>query len=430
MRGASLTFIVVACAALGLASCRSGESWALQARGGAYVDGTGRLGVAVLATLRDADGAGPADAWTGSLTGPAGPIGGTAYAAPGAGSWSSAWWPEEPSFEGGYKLDLGAADGSGSSAAFDVGSGTGIAPARPDPAEGGASIAWGAVPGAASYECRVYDGAQLALRALGRAPACDLAALPEGAYTASVLAYSADLVAVASSASQRPALPDRFDVSEARLAFTRGGAAPAPAVLRVAGGAFDDGTSSPTRGLAVWTSILNADGTPTTVPWTIEVVGPGLATSAPLRFTYPANFSRLVVWVAEVPAVSGSYGAVARSSAGSVAGPFGVGALPTIGAPTGIAAGAGAQGSGWVTWTAVPGAASYLVTARHRVTQRYASAQWVAGLGASFPADTFVAGETYDVFVAASDADVVGGGPPAPFAITENTYQPVGFVAR
>ncbi len=434
MRGSRLATIVVASALAApcVTGCaRSDSGYVLQARGGTYVDGTGRLGLAVLSTLRDTHGSGPSGEWTGSIVGPVGAVGGSvAYAVPGAGSWSAAWWPEEPSFEGSYTLDLRSPDGNGLSTGFDVVSGTGLAPARPSVADGDSSLSWSAVPGAASYECLVYAGVEVALRALVGAPGCDLSALPEGSYTASVLAYSADLAALAGETSPRPPMPGRFDVSEARLAMTRTASSPAPAVLRVAGGAFDDGTSSPTRGLAVWASILNADGTPTAVTWTVEVVGPGLSAAAPLRFTYPANFSRLMIWAAEVPAVPGSYGLVARSSAGSIARPFAIEALPTIAAPTGISVTAGAQGSASVQWNAVPGAATYLVTARHRATQGYGSTQWVAATAASFPADTFVAGETYDVFVAASDADMVGGSPPAPFAITENTYQSVGFVAR
>ncbi len=434
MRGAHVTSMVVgsAFAVLGLTTCgRSDPTYSMQARGGTYVDGTGRLGLAVLATIRDEDGVGPSDGWTGSLTGPAGPVGGSiTYSASGAGSWFATWWPEEPPFEGGYRLEMSPAGGGGLSAVFDVGSGTGIAPPQPSLADDGASLSWNAVPGAAAYECRVYGEAGVALRWLGTATNCDLSALSAGSYTASVLAYSAELAAIAASASQRPALPVRLDVSEARLALSRTDGSPPGATLGVAGGAFHDGTSWPGRGLAVWVSILNPDATPTALPWTIDVVGPGLTATAPMRFTYPANFSRIMVWSADVPATQGSYGLVARSSAGSLARPFTIGTIPSLDAPTGIVATAGSQGSASVEWSAVSGAASYLVTVRNRVSGGYAASQWVAGTTASFPAGMFVPDETYDVLVAATDADMVGGAPPTQFAITENTYQPVGFVAR
>jgi hypothetical protein len=433
MRRARGSVIVVASAlaALSAAGCgTSDESFALQARGGTYVDGTGRLGLAVLTTLRNKGGAGPSAEWSGSLSGPVGPVGGTVtYSGAGPGSWSASWWPEEPSYGGTYSLELAPAGGAGLAAGFEVGDGTGIAPPHPSLSEASPSISWGAVPGAAAYECRVYGDVGVALRWLGSATTCDLSALPSGAYAASVLAYSADLVAIAASASRRPVLPDRFDVSEARLALSRTDGAPPVAVLGAVGGGFHDGTSSPGRGLAVWVSILNADGSPTAVPWTVEVVGPGLPATAPMRFTYPANFSRIMVWAA-VPASPGSYGLIARSSAGALGRPLAIGTLPTIDAPMGMVASAGAQGSATVTWSAVTGAASYLVSARHRATQDFVMSQWVAGPVASFPAYTFVADETYDVFVAATDADMVGGTPPTQFAITENSFEPASFVGR
>lgn len=51
--------LIVACMVMACTSPDSEEpGFALQARGGSYVDGSGRLGLAVLATLRDADGSG------------------------------------------------------------------------------------------------------------------------------------------------------------------------------------------------------------------------------------------------------------------------------------------------------------------------------------------------------------------------------------
>jgi hypothetical protein len=422
-----------ALATLLVASCggTSDEGFALQARGGAYVDGTGRLGLALLATVRDGDGLGPAAEWSGSLSGPLGPVGaGATYWSPGAGSWFATLWPEEPGYAGLYTLELASAGGGALTAAFELSDGTGIAPPQPAASEDGSSLSWPAVPGAASYECVVHGETGPTARALGSATTCDLSGLPAGAWTASVFAYSADLTAISASGSRTPALPDRFDVSEARLALTRSdGSAPAAALAAVGGG-FHDGTSWPGRGLAVWVSILNGDGTATTVPWTIEVVGPGFPAGAPLTFTYPANFSRLMVWSAAVPAVPGSYGLVARSAAGNLARAFTLGAFPTLDAPMGVVASARAQGAADVEWSPVIGATSYLVTARDASSGEYVSSQWVAGTTAGFPASTFVADRSYTVRVAATDADMVGGSPPERFGITENSYQPASFVGR
>lgn len=404
---------------------------ALQTRGGAYVDGTGRLGLAVLATLRDAEGAGLSEPWTGTLSGPYGAVGGTiTYLAPGAGSWAGAWWPEEVGYAGDYSLSLAPESGPGLEATFQLDDGQGIAPAEPTAADGGDAISWPVVPGAASYECRVFDDAGLAKSVLGSSTSCDLSALGAGAYAVSVLAYSADLAAIAGSGDRLPALPDRFDVSEARLAIARTDGSSPVAVLAVAGGAYDDGTSLARRGLAVWVSILAPGGGPTTSSWTIEVIGPALPRTAPLTFTYPANFSRLMIWSEAVPAASGSYGVIARSASGTVARSFVIGAPATIDAPNGISASAGAQGSASASWTPVAGAASYLVSARSHATGSMVMSQWVAGASASFPAGTFVADQTYDVYVAATDADMAGGAAPTEFAITENGFQPASFVGR
>lgn len=425
----------VLCAALAAALASGCEpedpGYALQARGGTYVDGTGRLGLALLATLRDGDGAGPDSSWSGTLSGPAGTVGGAVtYGGSAPEPWAAAWWPDEPGYEGTYALSLAPEGGDALTAGFSLEEGLGLAPVQPVLAVGADAISWEPVTGALSYECRIADGLGAELRQLVASPSCALSSLPDGAYTASVLAFSADLVAIAASDARRPSLPDRFDVSEARLALSRADGAPPAAALAVTGGAFSDGTSWPVRGLAVWVAIRNGDGTPTGSDWTVDLVGPGLPPDAPLRFTYPANFSQLMVWSAEVPATPGSYGIVARSADASVASPFALGAVPTLGAPTGVVATAGAQGRADVAWAGVEGAMSYLVSARHRATGAHVMSQWVAGTTAGFPPDTFLAGETYDVYVAATGADMVGGTQPAPFAITENSYQPASFVAR
>jgi hypothetical protein len=431
LRSSAITMAIgIAFCAAPLAACdRAVPGYALQARGGTYVDGTGRLGLTLLATLRDGDGVGPSGNWTGTLVGPAGSVGGAlTYGA--AGSWTAAWWPDEPGYAGSYALALAPEGGDALEAAYAQQDGTGIAPPQPTLAEGGTSITWGPVAGAMSYECRVFDPTGMILSQVVSSTTCDLGSLQAGAYAASVLAYSADLIALGASDAREPTLPARLDVSEARLALARTDGGAPPAALGVAGGAFSDGTAWTGRGLAVWVSLLNGDGTPTGAEWTVDVVGPGLTAEAPLRFTYPANFSGLMVWASEVPATPGSFGLVARSSEGSLARPFTLGAIPTLGAPTTVFASAGAQGSADVSWTGAQRAASYLVSARHRATGAHVMSQWVAGTSAVFPADTFLAEETYDVFVAATDADMVGGSPPAPFAITQNTYEPASFVAR
>lgn len=86
-----VSVVVFAFALLHAAGCGTDdEGLALQARGGTYVDGTGRLGLALLITLRDDAGVGPPAEWSGWLSGPVGPVGGTVtYGDSGPGSWSA-----------------------------------------------------------------------------------------------------------------------------------------------------------------------------------------------------------------------------------------------------------------------------------------------------------------------------------------------------
>jgi hypothetical protein len=87
-----------------------------------------------------------------------------------------------------------------------------------------------------------------------------------------------------------------------------------------------------------------------------------------------------------------------------------------------------ALGSARVDWTPVTGAASYLVGVWQGAD--FVTSQWVSSPPADFPSGSFTPGLLYDVYVAATDADMVGGGRPSQVAVTENTLQPAGFVAR
>jgi hypothetical protein len=195
-----------------------------------------------------------------------------------------------------------------------------------------------------------------------------------------------------------------------------------------AGGALDSG--SLTRSLAIWLSISDADGTPTAAAWSVEVVGPTLPISAPLAFTYGANLPRQLVWSYDVPASPGLYSFTATSTAGAMAGLFAVGSPPPLDIAQGVVANAGAQGSATVGWTAVAGARSYLATAWDHLTGAYVAGAWVAAPPASFPKGTFAAGSSYDVYVDATDADMLGGQVPTQVAVSEDTYQPVTFAAQ
>ncbi len=431
-RVVAIAFVV---GALGLQVACGGSSeqpspYALQASAGVYGDGSGRLGLSLLATLRDGRGAGPDAAWSLVLAGPAGSLvaqeqypGGSTL-----GSYAAWWWPDQAPVAGPYQLTASGGDWS-LPLEVDLASGLGFEVPQLALSADGGQLTWPAVAGAASYECQAFgsDGS-LQLSAISTAPGCDLSALPPGAYSASVLALSADLSALAASTAQRPSLPARFDVAEARLALLRPQVG-APAMrAAAAGGALDSGNA--TRSLAIWLSIANADGTPTPVAWSVEVVGPNLPVAAPLTFGYGANLPRQLVWSYDVPASPGIYSFTATSTAGALAGSFAVGTPPPLDIPQGVVANAGAQGSATVDWTPVAGARSYLASAWDHLSGAFVAGAWVAAPPASFPQGTFAAGSSYDVYVDATDADMVGGQVPTQVAVSENTYQPATFAAR
>ncbi len=427
--------VLLAVAALAAMACGNSSSppnvgygYALYAVGGVYDDGSGRLGLAVLSTLRSGSGAGPDASWTATLSGPGSLASDFSYpAGESAGSYAAWWWPDVAPAAGSYRVTLG--DG-GRSLHYDFGVSPGagleipILSLSPD----ASSIDWALVAGASTYECQIFgsDGS-LQLSSLGPSPGCDLSALPPGAYTASALAYSADLAALAADHSQSAGLPASFDVSEARLGVLRPQPGAPAFVAAAAGGAIDYGGAAP--GLAFWMSLAQADGTATAVPWTVQVVGPGLPVSAPLTESYGANFPRMLFWDYEVPATPGVYSFTATSTAGALAGTFTVGTPQSLELPQGVVASGGAQGSARVDFGAVTGAQSYLVSAWDHASGAFVASQWVSAPPAQFPQGSFVSGTTYDVYVDATGADMLGGAVPTQVAVSENTYQPTRFVA-
>lgn len=424
--------IAVAIAAA-TAACAGGgdpsEGLGLQVRGGTYRDGSGRAGLAALVTLRDATGAGPASALSATLSDSDGALATVTYPGGGDGSYAAWWWPELAVVDGErYALRVVDEDGSTLDAGFTGAPSDGLPVTQPRLAPDASRIDWEEVPGARSYACRVFAEGATVLDRTAREPGCDVSALPPGGYAAAVLAFSADLPALAESSRRAPSLPARFDVSEARLAFARpDGGAPA-VTLQAAGGAFDYGTS--TRGFALWLSIGGADGTPTTASWTVTVVGPQISAADPLEFTYHANFPRTMVWSYDVPAVPGAYALSAVSSAGAISTTFTIGDPPALPFVVDATASAGRGGSAVVDWTPVAGARAYLVDVWDSARGESVASQWVPAPPARFAAGTFAAGETYEVYVAATDADMSGATTPSQVAVSEFPYLSTGFVAE
>jgi hypothetical protein len=411
-------------------ACGGGDAgaprYAVQARVGTYNDGSGRLGLTLLATVRDEGGSGPAAALPVSVVGDAAVALETEYAAAGGGSYLAVWRPDVAPRAGGYEVVV--TDGGATLSAAATLALTTLAPPEATLTADGERIAWPAVADAAAYLCRVHSGGALQLEQASAAPGCDVSSLPAGAYRASVVALTAPLDGIAASAATAPALPTRFDVSETTLAFVRGEPATSSTALHAAGGAYDDGLGD--RSLAIWLSLGAVAGGPVGEHWSVEVVGPGLPATAPLAFRYPASFPRLLVWAPGLPATPGAYTLTAASSAGVVVGSFTVGEPPWMPFPAAVVATAGAQGSARADWAAVAGARAYLVTAYDALTGDVATSQWVASTEASFPDGSFVPGRAYDVYVAATDADMVGGQVPAQVSVAESLFDFGSFVAR
>jgi hypothetical protein len=428
-RAATWPVVIAACFVAGACS-GPGEPpvYALQASGGPYDDGSGRLGLAVVATVRDARGNGP-EGWDAVLLDGGAPAAHARW----SGSWGALVFPAAFPDANRYALEL-RGDGVAPSTAI---AGPASAPlALPAPALSaeGDRLTWAALAGAGSYACRVEGETGLARETLGTEPSCSLAGLPAGPWAISVLAYGADLQAIAASTAQAPVLPESFPVTEARVGVGVGSTGE-PVVLRAAGGRIDFGLGSP--GLAVWLSITSPDGGPTGDTWDLTITGPGLPASLPLETSYPGALPRVMQWAYGVPPDLGLYAVEARSrtGAGAIRARFAIGEPTPLDAPTGLAAEALAQGGARVTWSAVPRAASAFAALYTRPTDldpasRFVAGQWVNGTEATFPAGTVQPGVAYDAYMTATDADVVGGGTPTRVSASENSYAPAGFVGR
>lgn len=421
---------VGACLTLGFAAaCGSsgdGSPYTLEARVGVYDDGSGRLGTALVATLRDAAGAGPTSAWTITLRDANGGTVAAASAPTGPGSYVVSWNAGAAPTPGTYEA---VADDGKTSIRTNVSlenASSGVALPAPAPTADGSRIEWAPVTGAVSYVCRVYADGALQLETIGRDTACDLSALPPGAYSTAVLALSMDLAAIGATRDASPSLPARFDVSEARLGVARVDGAGA-VVLRAAGGAYDDGVGE--RSLAVWLSLGAADGTPTTSTWDLEIVGPNLPASTPLKLTYYANFPRTLSWAPGVPATPGTYTVTAQSGAAAVAGAFTVGAPEWLGLPFGLKAQALGLGSASASWDPVAGAKSYLVAAYDQSGTLVTSA-WFAGTSGTFPQGSFTVDRAYDLFLVGADVDMTSSEIPTQVSLAENVFDYASFVAK
>lgn len=422
-----------------LAACGGGsvpteatfDGLALQLAGGTYSDGSGRVGLALLTTLRDAQGRGPEAGWTGSLRDSAGVLAPViSYEADReVGSYGAWWWPDVGAASGeSYTLTLQRAPGEEVQASFTLADDAGLSVPELTLAAQGTQLSWAPVPGAAGYACRVYAGGSLQLAASSDTPACDISSLPEGAYSAEVLAFSTSLEALHADGAQRPQVAPAFHVSEGRLAFAKGQDASATHVAAAAGGPLHYGRTQP--GLALWTRLTRADGTPFAVAGEVELVGPGLRADAPLRFSYPAGVSQHLVWSYDASPLPGLYTLTARVDGQTLSTRFSIGELAELSQPTEVQVVPASSGGADVSWAPVTGARTYYVSVWDNVTWTLKAARWTTEPTLRFDSGSFAAGRSYDVFVAATDVDLASASTPTRVAASENTYLPTTFSAQ
>lgn len=288
--------LVAACGGGGLPDggtpANSAEGFTLTARAGLYETG-GRRGLALVATLRDGAGRGPATPWSMTLRPPSGDVIALVYDDGSDGSFQAWWWESVEPATGPFQL---TAQGTHSTITlpFEIADRAGLAPPRPGLTPDGNAIAWEAPAGAVAYACRFYAGPALAATTSPSPEArCDLGGLGDGSYTASVLAFTVDLAGLAADRGPAPALPAGFHVAQGRFGFVRG-TGTVGHQLRTAGGALNFGTTA--GGLALWIALGTPDGKPPAESWTVSVVGPGMSPSAPLTAVYPAGAAQRLLW--------------------------------------------------------------------------------------------------------------------------------------
>lgn len=393
--------------------------------------GSGVVGPALLTTVRDATGAGPSVPWFAAIFADGLPLltGTMSYDAPGPGSYVAWAWPH-PEVESASSLELATGPSFGTAAyvPFAAAPPSTVGIPAPRLSADGQRIEWPAVPGAVTYRCTVVSatlGVTASIERVGPERACDMSALPAGSYLGAVEALSFDLAALAASTSAVPDLPDRFDVSVGYIGVVRRAGSEPPLQMLVAGGVVTMGGYS---FLATWISITDPSGTPAPNSWSLSYMERGTDYYT-YWATYPAATARsLEVRNSDYLATRGRF--IMRASAGPslLYVDFIVGAPAELVAPTDVVATGAALGAATVDWTPVAGARSYLVRAWDTWGYRWASECPTEGPPLTFPAGTFLPGTSYEVYVVATDADLIGGTVPTQVGAAENAV-PAIFTA-
>jgi hypothetical protein len=427
------------------ASSNVGGGFTLLASGGTINDGSGNNGLALLATLRDGNGAGPglSGGWQVAITGPgiARPL--TVSYDDGSPSSYQLWrWEGLNPATGTYTAT--ATNGAVTlSRSFTINSANSIQ--RVALTKNGSTLSWNPVSGAGSYYYQVSDGSgsTAASGYLTGDPALaaysfQLPTLADGSYLVEVFAHTQTIPRLMSDSSSAPSLSPQENISVAQMGLVIAGGTAGSYDLAAKGGILylgKDSVNVDRYGLTVWSSILTSTATPPAGDWTVAVTGPGI--TDPLTFTYPKTDTHYLYWDFATPPASGSYTLTATSPGYSLTAGFTIpNQTAQLPAATNVTVTPTAT-SYSINWNTVTGAASYYVNLWATVGGVYTeiAGEWVNGSAVSVPKVSLTKGILYDVYVTAATLDMTTTKslpPPKPAQVdmSDNTYGAVSFTAQ
>ena len=419
----------------------------LKVAGGTLNDGSGKNGLAVLATLRDSKGNGPGlnGGWKVTITTPGGTTPLTVlYDDDSPASYQIWRWKGLDPAAGIYTAT--ASNGTATlTSSFTINTASTIQ--RAVLTKSGNTISWPSVVGAGSYYCKVTDGTGSTVTSgyLNAEPSSAsysylLPTLADGSYLVEVSAYIENMPRLMNDLSSSPSLPTQGNISLSSMNLVVAGGTAGSYNLTAKGGTLymgKDAAGTGRYGVVIWSSILTSTATPPAGDWTITVTGPGIST--PLTFTYPGTNSHYVYWdFATLPA-AGNYTVTATSPGYTLSAGF---SIPNPAAQLPVATNitvTPTANSYAISWNAAPGAASYNVNLWATIGGVYTEIEgtWVGGnvFTALVPKSSLTKGTLYDVYVTASSLDMTtmkSLPPPIPLQVdmSDNTFAAVSFTGQ
>lgn len=167
------------------AACGPPPALTVHATAGLYSDGSGRLGLALLATARGPQGAGPDTPLEGTLRS-GGEVLPTTFDYPAAAGAAAWWFPGVAAAPGStFELELAGAHASAGTTVTVLSSAE-LGSPEVDLTVDQTSLNWPAVEGAVAYRCVLTRSGAVQLDSMSPSPSCDVSALPDGAYSAQI----------------------------------------------------------------------------------------------------------------------------------------------------------------------------------------------------------------------------------------------------